>query len=232
MIGYLLLFVLAAAFIAIGVKGYSANGLPLSRRTSLEGRPGYVVGTASIVIGVAALVLGAYDLIDRPSVPPGQPKTGGLAVRDAPDVSKEPSPDEKPDAVDKKKVEKAKRLAGVGGIYLDVHEAWRNRFATFGWQRLDDMGLLRFEDRAKAEDGLPAFSFLWLPGRFKDLEEPNVPFGLYIQSSQNADAILEEVAEFRRMKALHISLAKSVSQAGLRRLSELPALEWLSLYAT
>jgi hypothetical protein len=229
--GYMLLFALAVGFIGVGIQGLRPKGIPFSRRTRLTGGLGKAVGALCVLIGLAVAVGGAYDAIEkqaaRAAAKKGSPQPN-------PQVGANPVPDQ---ILDKKKPKDAlPRLAGAGGIYWDVHEKWSQQFARFGWlfiedkEPLDSLPFLSFQERTAGENGrLPAFSAMWIKDRFKDLPEPNVPFGLYMHIVGDGDPVLADIARFQKLKGLVCTFAKNVTPQGMKKLATLPLLEWLSL---
>ncbi|MHB9132625.1 MAG: hypothetical protein ACYDBB_16270 [Armatimonadota bacterium] len=57
----MLSLVLGALFVAIGVKGFSAAGLPLSKTKQLTGTTGKIVGSICFLLG-AAYFIAAFGL--------------------------------------------------------------------------------------------------------------------------------------------------------------------------
>jgi hypothetical protein len=65
MIGYLILLALAVAFIFVGVKGFSAEGLAFSAKTRIKGMAGKVVGAVCVLIGLGILCMTIFDIMSQ-----------------------------------------------------------------------------------------------------------------------------------------------------------------------
>jgi hypothetical protein len=59
MLGGLLLIAIGVGALGIGIKGFTAEGLPVGHATSLRGLPGKLVGVLCFLIGLAAFAMAA-----------------------------------------------------------------------------------------------------------------------------------------------------------------------------
>src|SRR5262249_30251910 len=112
-VGYLILFGLAVAFIFLGVKGFSAAGLPLSKRSTLKGRPAQAVGGFLLLCGASIVGAGLWDFFAA-LVP--QQVGPARAIEPAP---MPPVADIKPMVQPPKN-----RHVGAGGIFSDISDKW------------------------------------------------------------------------------------------------------------
>ena len=67
MLGYLLLYAVVLGFLVIGFKGFTATGLPLTRKKNLAGKAGKVVGAICVLFGLTILGFSILDFLPRPA---------------------------------------------------------------------------------------------------------------------------------------------------------------------
>lgn len=65
MLGMLALIALGIAALGLGIKGFTAEGLPLGHESRIRGPAGKAVGVVCILIGLAAFAVAAVILIGR-----------------------------------------------------------------------------------------------------------------------------------------------------------------------
>jgi hypothetical protein len=87
LIGLLLLLCLGGLFVAVGMRGFSATGLPLTRNRNITGAAARVIGGICVIVGIIFIGGGLYDAFVS-SIRIGPPKQ----VKSVP-----PTPDPKPE---------------------------------------------------------------------------------------------------------------------------------------
>jgi len=83
-----------------------------------------------------------------------------------------------------------------------IVKAWKDAGATVGWMKVDDSGVLKFNDEPEA-GAVPAFKFAhWKAGILPKLPLPETPFGIDLSKTELMDAGLKEFANLRTLTSL------------------------------
>lgn len=218
-IGYLLLLGLIVVFYYLGFRGFSTNGLPVTKKITFKGPLGQIIGGILILIGTSILGAASWDFVATHVVPPKTSDPVAAQPELPPQVVKNPpEPEQLP-----------QRPVDSDGFYLDVRNNWTNRFGVMSSSLYRDPSGEVYFGEPKGPIIVSGFSSFLQPADYRDLPEPNAPFGLHIGCS-DSDAALKEIRRFKNLKAVSISFTK-VSNPGLENLKDLPKLEYLLLYS-
>jgi RNA polymerase sigma factor (sigma-70 family) len=114
-----------------------------------------------------------------------------------------------------------------------VVTAWQKAGVTDGWMRSVFWGMTFHNDPEDVKPGdLAAFRlFEWKAGVLSKLPAPDQAFGICLGNSNVTDAGLKELARFKQLQMLDISLNK-ITDAGLKNLGALKRLRTLYLTNT
>src|SRR5271166_5945068 len=103
----------------------------------------------------------------------------------------------------------------------NIVKAWGDAGAHVGSMKMSRDGFVVFRFWEPGEAGArPAFLFIkWKEGALAKLPDPGTAFGLRLNGMQITAAVLKELTALKKLQALHVDSAPSVTNAGLKELA-------------